>query len=392
MIFCSGCATVNVPNVGSKDYHLEDDEKRIINRSNEVIEAIQDAGYVYQDTALENYLNEIAQSLIPAEFKSDSDKNIRIQILRDPTLNAFAFANGHIFVHAGILAAADNEAQIATIFGHEMTHVYHRHTLKQFRSTKNSSAFWSTLGLTIDLVTGGLGSLLGQFSFLSSASGFSQQLEFEADEGGYQMIKTKGYDTKESVKLFERLAKFTEDEEIKEPFLFSSHPKVLERITKFNELNLTNPSAENSGHIGDPKFLPMTRQLKLNNIDMCFERGFYKTAERNIDIYVALYPDDVQGLFRRAELFRRRQDPLPKKKKREKNDDYKKAIETYEKTLSLDNHFANAWLGKARVLQKASNHNEAKFCFQKYLELEPHSPERTYIEQFLTMPSTENAK
>jgi predicted Zn-dependent protease len=383
LFFCGGCATVNVPNMGSKDYFIEADEQRIINRSNEIIEAIDTSGYLYSDVDLEKYLNDVAQRLVPSDLKIDPKIRIQIKVLSDPTMNAFAFTNGAIYVHTGMLAAAGSEAQIASILGHEMTHVYHRHTLKQFRSLKNSSAFWSTIGLPLDVFSGGLASLLGQLSFLSSVSGFSQSHEFEADEGGFALIKEYGYDTVESAKVFERLAEFTEDEELKEPFFFSTHPRVLERVKKFKELNAAAKPVSGTSEINRDEFLKMTRKLRLDNIDMCLEKGFYRTADKNIEFYLSLYPQDAQGWFRQGELFRRRQDPPAKIKKRDKTDDFTKALEIYQKTLVLDPAMSGAWLGQARVLQKISKTEEAKMSFRKYLELEPDSRERPYIEQLI---------
>ncbi|MBL8013883.1 MAG: tetratricopeptide repeat protein, partial [Candidatus Omnitrophica bacterium] len=230
-----------------------------------------------------------------------------------------------------------------------------------------------------------------QLSFLSSSSGFSQSLEYEADEGGFEFAQKKGYDSTEAINLFEQMATFTKDEEIKEPFFFSSHPKLLERIKKFQELNASKPSTSKTLKIEPENYLNLTRQLRLDNIDMCFERGYYKTAERNIDFYISLYPDDVQGMLRKAELFRRRQDPPPKKKKRQKDEDYIKALDVYEKILFLHPDLPSAWLGKARILQKLSRTEDAKKSFQKYLELEPGSAERLYIEQFLNTLATERA-
>ena len=55
--------------------------------------------------------------------------------MRDPTLNAFSLPNGRIYVHTGLLACLESEAQLAMILGHEMTHVTNRHPLALSRAT-----------------------------------------------------------------------------------------------------------------------------------------------------------------------------------------------------------------------------------------------------------------
>src|SRR6516225_4579169 len=49
----------------------------------------------------------------------------------DPTINAFALPCGHMFIHTGLLKAVENEAQLAGVMGHEMSHVILRHGTNQ---------------------------------------------------------------------------------------------------------------------------------------------------------------------------------------------------------------------------------------------------------------------
>ena len=56
--------------------------------------------------------------------------DVKIVVIKDPYLNAFAFPNGVIYIHTGMLARMDNEAQLAALLAHEMSHCIHRHTLR----------------------------------------------------------------------------------------------------------------------------------------------------------------------------------------------------------------------------------------------------------------------
>ena len=167
-------------------------------------------------------------------------------MIKDPALNAFAMPNNTIYIHTGILAAAENEAEAAALIGHEMTHILNRHMLKRFRDLINKSALMSTISFPMALAGGSLGSMLTQLAVISTIYGFSQEQEFEADSGGFSMLKTAGYDLKESPKLFEHLKVFVKDEELKEPFFFSSHPKIVERIENFQELISRNGESTGS--------------------------------------------------------------------------------------------------------------------------------------------------
>jgi peptidoglycan/xylan/chitin deacetylase (PgdA/CDA1 family) len=69
------------------------------------------------------------------ESKKILEENLSIKVKH------FAFPNGVIYIHTGILARMDNEAQLATLLAHEMTHATHRHLVKQFRDIKIKQLF-----------------------------------------------------------------------------------------------------------------------------------------------------------------------------------------------------------------------------------------------------------
>src|SRR5262249_60315232 len=91
---------------------------------------------LYQDALLEEYLDNIARRLTPPELE-EAGIPIRVRILQDPSLNAFAYPNGAIYIHTGLLARVGNEAQLATILGHEMTHGINRDAVRNYRDTRN---------------------------------------------------------------------------------------------------------------------------------------------------------------------------------------------------------------------------------------------------------------
>jgi len=92
------------------------DEKMLWRRVQKEQETINGSGLLYQDVELENYLNRIAKKL--QKYTDSPDIYFQIKVLKDPNLNAFAFPNGVIYVHTGILARMDNEAQLAALLAH----------------------------------------------------------------------------------------------------------------------------------------------------------------------------------------------------------------------------------------------------------------------------------
>ena len=143
----------------------------------------------------------------------------------------------------------DNEAQLATLLGHEMTHVTHRHLVKMFRDIKNKTAFLATL----QVATAGLGPIgslagtLGTIGTVAAVTGYSRENETEADKEGFHLVALAGYDVEEAPKLFLHLKREVEEEQIKEPFFFGTHPRLQERIDNYNVLLKDNARAGREG-------------------------------------------------------------------------------------------------------------------------------------------------
>lgn len=381
-LIVSGCATVDMPNVTQEGYSVADDERRMFKRSEEFSEIFDASGHIYQDPALEQYLNGLAHDFLSDEQKA-SGIVIGVKVVNDPSLNAASLPSGRIYIHSGMLAAMDNEAQLATLLGHEMTHVFNRHALKQFRSLINKTAFMSATSMVAAVAVGNGGAALVQLGVASSIYGYSQGMEYESDEAGFAMTVANGYDPRESVKVFEHLKLNIEEEELKQPFFFSTHPNVVARIRKYEKLVGTLSPEKQTGKLNTEQFQARVKDVLLNNIRLCLQTGMFKTAERNIEKYVQVYPQEAAGFYYKGELYRQRQDKAKKEKKRDKTPDYDEALKAYDQAVSLDAGFASAYKGNAQILQKKGSLDDAKASFRKYLELNPLADDKEYVEQFL---------
>jgi len=382
----SGCATVAVVNMDDEGFSVEEDERRLASRADEQSELLTDSGFVYNDREVESYMNNIAQKLLATQFPHGDKPDITIVLLKNPALNAFALGNGHIYIHTGIFSSATTEAQMAALIAHEMTHIVNRHILKQFRSIKNKSAFIATVAPL------GLPGLLAQLGGISSIAGFSQHLEYEADEGGYNMLFKSHYDVRESVKLFESLEKYIDDEEIKQPYFFSSHPHVKNRISNFKQLAAKQKMAEDAV-INTAAYSKLWKKVAMDNMRYCLDQGFFKTAANLIDVYLKRY-EEVEGQYLKGEIYRKRQDRPKSQRKtsRDKTEDYQIAMNAYHKVIAQDASFALAYRGLAMVLQKLNQKEAALKNFETYLSKAPSADDQAYIRQTIEMIKNENNK
>src|SRR5256712_8239223 len=147
------CASRNVPPIGAdgKAFKPESDERALWAKAEKEEEALLKKAKVYEDPRLEGYRARLGDGLTPDEVRAAGGPGFKFGVLRDPTLNAFALPNGHIYVHTGLLGRLDNESQLAMIVGHEMTHVTHRHALSFQRDIQTKQILYTVVAVAASI-------------------------------------------------------------------------------------------------------------------------------------------------------------------------------------------------------------------------------------------------
>jgi predicted Zn-dependent protease len=365
LLFAS-CATTSLPPV-TQEFGSEEDEKRLWLRFEEVEEKIQTSGLIYRDEALEDYMNNIAQKLQPPETLKHI--SFRVKILKCHLPNASSFPTGLILIDTGALSRLENEAQLATILGHEMIHTMHRHALKKFRDAKNKSAFLAT----VTYGTAGLGSIVGALGALTTVMGYSRELETEADTGGLKLMVRAGYDPGEAPKFYLYMRREYEEEKIKEELFFGTHPRFQERAENYENL-LKTEYKDKRGGIQNPEiFMEKIHQVILDNASLDLKAGRFKIAEKGVEKYLNIRSSDPKAYYLSGEIYRQ---------KAEKGD-LGKAKEYYLKAISLDPSYPEAHRGMGFIYFKQGDKELAKKSLEQYLSLSPQATDRAYIEEYI---------
>ena len=365
-IFASGCISSAVKPITDPGFTgFENDDANIRARAVELATRIDESGFLYNAPELETYLNKVARKILP---NSAFDQiQFRIKILRDPMLNAFALANGSVYLHTGILASMENEAQLAALLGHEMTHVTNRHNVRELRDLKNKVNVFGALFVA----TGGLATVLGPVA-QATIMGHSRDLERESDVEGFRLAAQAGYDTTESIKLFEALKHQIEREKIKESYFFGSHPRIMERIESYQTLIASLSPGRAIGVKNEADFQQHVKLLILDNVQLLVQSGRYEWAIYSLQKYIERYPDKVTAWFLLGEANRQ----LGEGKE-------KAAREAYQKAIHLDSNHADAHKMLGITLLKSGDKNSARQHLEKYLALNAGAKDRTYIERYI---------
>ncbi len=374
------CATTDLPPVEEmQSFELQEDEKRLWNRSVEEQDRLDNCNCLYDDPVLAEYVNEVAQKLFPEDVR-EKGLTIEIRVIKNPLLNAFAYPNGVVYVHTGILSKMENEAQLAALLGHEMSHVTHRHAVENFRHVKNTTAVLATVQVaSIPFGSyGNLASLLGTVGAMAAVTGYSRELEREADAAGLQLMVRAGYDPHESPKLFKHLKKDIDEQEINEPFFFGSHPRLNERIknyTNFIETNYPNTK----GTVNEERFTELITPMLLDNAMADLSMGRYSSAKWGIERFIRRQPDGARGHFCMAEVYRQKG----------KEEDRDSAIEAYGRAIQCDPGYPEPYKGLGMVYFKQKRYEKSQKAFEQYLLLNPDGEDKGYIEQYIRRMNTE---
>ena len=146
---------------------------------------------VIHNAEIEHWLNQIGQSL--AKTPQANAYPYYFKLVNDDSINAFALPGGPMYVHTGLLKAADSEGEVAGVLAHEMSHVALRHGAAQLSKQQTYGTLFGLIGAAAGAVTskGGecgmlcqiteAGTGLGQNSVLMK---FSRGYERDADLNG----------------------------------------------------------------------------------------------------------------------------------------------------------------------------------------------------------------
>jgi len=375
LIICflaASCSTTPPPSLEG-DLNVAEDERRLWQRAAEEQALLEGSGIIYRDPVLEDYLHQIAEKLQPLEVREKY--NFRIRLLTDPYLNAFAFPNGVIYLHTGILSRLDNEAQLAALLAHEMTHCTHRHALRALSGLKNQNNLILSLKQTVARIasTGDLLNLFGTTASMAAINGYAQHFETEADVVGLQLMAKAGYDPGEALRLFEHLDQELEAENLKEPFFFATHPQLQKRIENCKEFLDKLKQPESPGIKNKKVFLDRIHQVLLYNAFLDLKAGRFRAAHRGAEKYLTLRKNDPKAYFLVGEILRQRGEA----------EDDMRAKDFYEKAIALDPSYPDPYKAIGLIYFKEGDWTLAKRSFESSLALSPHMQDRAYIQGYL---------
>ena len=217
-------------------FQISKTDLHLLDEANALDSAFEEKGLVLYDPGVQAYVDAVGTRIV-AGCAAPERVDYRFLVLRDPMVNAFSLPNGSVYINTGLLAILHNEAELASVLGHETAHVYDRHSYLESRSVgrKNlaieiisAAAHWVPGGYTYGLAavaTSNISSLI----LVESAYGYSRELERQADSDGIATVTAAGYNPHAMVAAFESLEGNSTLEFEPYPTSYHDHPKLRER-------------------------------------------------------------------------------------------------------------------------------------------------------------------
>jgi predicted Zn-dependent protease len=206
------------------DLNISDEEERKLGEN--VSTSLRDKYGVVQDAELTKYVTLVGSAV--AQGSSRPNLNWTFIVLDTDGVNAFAAPGGIVHVTRGLLGLIKNEAELAGVLGHEITHITARHTVRFIQKSKGIS-------VGSDLAGGGgardyiIAKMSEKAFHLLLDNEFSRDDEREADKTGVQMASKLGYAPNGLAEALKKIEARNSDRAEKNG-LFASHPAIKDRI------------------------------------------------------------------------------------------------------------------------------------------------------------------
>ena len=180
---------------------------------------------VLNDATLTSYVNRIGQRIVAQTPLAN--RPWRFHVVRDDAINAFNVPGGLVYIHTGLIAAADNTAELAGVIAHEVAHGAARHGTERMTQAYG-------LNIAAALLLGqdpGLGAqIAAQIAGGGAIASFSRADEREADLRGVRYMANAGYNPEGMATMFDKLMADRQRRPGAVEQFFSTHPLTEDRI------------------------------------------------------------------------------------------------------------------------------------------------------------------
>ena len=258
--------------------------------SKKVIAIILQRYTLIEDPVIVGYIRTIAKRIV--SVLPPQPYNFRFYVIQDDEYNAFATPGGYIFFNSGMIAAFENEGELAGVMAHEIAHVVCRHiSQKVDRSKKMTMATLAGLAAGVLLGVGGAAALTATAIGQSAMLAYSREDESQADQLGLTYLVDSGYGARGLMTGLEKIRSrqwFGSDDF---PTYLSTHPASEDRIAHIDSwLQAHKEAAEPTIDIDPHPFrMAQTKLIALYGDETIAKQKYQSAVQQSPDDPMAHY-------------------------------------------------------------------------------------------------------
>ncbi len=213
--------------------------------------------HVIKNSQVQRYVESVGERLIPGSARGVTD--FRFYVIDNPSINAFASRSsgpsrirGSVYVTTGMLRILENEAQLASVLGHEIAHITHEHLSRGAVKKMWTDIALSAAGVLIGQTMDGAGEIFAGIGLGLAGSalinGYGRDFEDQADRVGLRYMSDAGYDPMQAPRVWQIITQHTRDMDRVANFFYGSHSTHIARKRNlFREISQTYFDSVNEG-------------------------------------------------------------------------------------------------------------------------------------------------
>lgn len=375
----SACAT-RLPPIGmdGQPFTPDADERLLWAQAEREATALLKRVRLYEDPLLDAYLARLGDRLVPEGARIAGAPVLRFSVIRDPTLDAFALPDGRVFVHTGLLAAVDNEAQLALILAREIAHVVQRHALAVSRAGGLTPVRFegvAPLSPTAAAIAGASAPL----ARLAALNGYGARLEREADAAALAGLARGGWDATAATAVYTVLARDPGERGALETFPLGCPTRLRARLESMRGLagEVTTKGGFQTSEEFEARRLVASRENAAEDVRL----SRFALARRQLDRVLIAAPADARAHVYYGDLNRlqsQRAESAP-----ERDADLEQALARYDRALALDPTLADAHRQLGLLYVQLKDGVRARAEFQAYLRLAAGAPDAGRVAEYV---------
>ena len=223
---------LNSPNLGDRvSGVISLEQERILGQG--FLEQVYAQAPLIDDPIIQEYTELLIYKL--SETSQVKDRQFTIVLIDEKSLNAFAAPGGVIGVNGGLFLNAGNEAQLASVLGHELAHLSQRHFARNVlrgRDTNLASSLVMVSAIALAIIANNPTAFItGPAALQQQQLRYSRIFEREADRYGFNNLIAAGYDPAGMGQMFENMAKVRKLAGDNPPEFLLTHPITSSRVS-----------------------------------------------------------------------------------------------------------------------------------------------------------------